>query len=115
MGEESLTGDHFLSVLDGVAKEADSVFYSHSCDIQMELMSKWKRVNGNVSQKYLFFQDITGIERNGKKIRYAGKRHGAQIGKNHAGFGLLVSRDTSLGSRNGGCREAIQDLRHPGP
>jgi len=96
VGDKPLTKDFFLSALDNVSKEVDSIFYSHSTTLQMELMKNWQRVVGGEPERYLFFQDITRIEWHGKKTHYAGKGHGACNGKYHVGFGLLVSRDNFM-------------------
>ena len=94
--DKPLTKDYFLSALDNVCKDVDSIIHSHSNAIQIGLTANWMKKVGKEPERYLFFQDITRIKWNGKGTYYASKGHGIQNGKYHIGFGLVVSRDNYM-------------------
>jgi len=94
--ENRLTKDYFLSALDNISNEVDSVLYSHSYSIQNNLTNGWRNTIGNEPERYLFFHDVTRIKWNGGKTYYAEKGHGKQSGRMHMGFGLVVSKDNYM-------------------
>lgn len=94
--KKRLTKDYFLSALDSISYDADSVLFSHSNTIQRNLTNGWKNIIGNDPERYLFFHDITRIKWNGGKNFYAEPGHGKQSGRMHIGFGLVVSKDNYM-------------------
>lgn len=94
--EKRLTKDYFLSALDSISYDADSVLFSHSNTIQRNLTNGWRNVLGDDPERYLFFHDITRIKWNGGKNFYAEPGHGKQSGRMHLGFGLVVSKDNFM-------------------
>jgi transposase len=94
--KKRLTKDYFLSALDSILHDVDSVFCSYSNSIQNNLTNGWRNVIGDDPQRYLFFQDITRIKWNGGKTYYAENGHGKQSGRSHIGFGLVVSKDNYM-------------------
>lgn len=96
IGQKRLTKDYFLSALDNVSADVDSVICSYSNSIQKNLTNAWKNVIGKEPERYLFFQDITRIKWNGGNTYYAENGHGKQSGRPHLGFGLVVSKDNYM-------------------
>lgn len=94
--KKRLTKDYFLSALDSISCDVDSVFCSYSNSIQKNLTNGWKNVVGDDSQRYLFFQDITRIKWNGGKTYYGEDGYGKQSGRSHIGVGLVVSKDNYM-------------------
>ena len=94
--KKRLTKDYFLSALDSISYDAESVLFSHSNTIQRNLTNGWKNIIGNDPERYLFFHDITRIKWNGGKNFYAEPGHGKQSGRMHIGFGLIVSKDNYM-------------------
>ena len=92
LDQKLLTKDHFLSALDTISFDVDSVLCSRSNSIQGNLRNEWKNVIGDDSERYLFFHDITRIKWNGGKNYYAENGYGKQNGRLHIGFGLVVSK-----------------------
>lgn len=90
--QKRLTKDYFLSALDSISYEEDSVLLSHSNTLQRNLTNGWRNVIGNDPERYLFFHDITRIKWNGGRRFYAEPGHGKQSGRMHIGFGLIVSK-----------------------
>ncbi len=91
--QEKLTKDYFLSALDGISDHGDDGSTSYSMSIQHSLSEKWKGIIGSDRPRYFFYQDITRIRWNGSENEFAERGYGAQTGRPHIGFGLLVSRD----------------------
>jgi len=96
LDKKRLTKDYFLSALDSISHDVDSVSCSYSNSIQSNLTDGWRNVIGDECQRYLFFQDITRIKWNGSKTYYAENGHGKQSGRSHIGFGLIVSKDNYM-------------------
>jgi len=96
IGQKRLTKDYFLSALDNISQDVDSVICSYSNSIQNNLTNAWRKVIGKEPERYLFFQDITRIKWNGKTNYYAENGHGKQSGRPHIGFGLVVSKDNYM-------------------
>ncbi len=96
IGQKRLTKDYFLSALDNISQDVDSVIYSCSNSIQNNLTNAWRKIIGKEPERYLFFQDITRIRWNGKTNYYAENGHGMQSGRPHIGFGLVVSKDNYM-------------------
>ena len=94
--QKRLTKDYFLSALDSISHEEDSVLFSHSNALQRNLTDSWRSVIGNDPERHLFFHDITRIKWNGGKRFYAEPGHGKQSGRLHIGFGLIVSKDNYM-------------------
>ena len=94
--KKRMTKDYFLSALDSISYDADSVFFSHANTIQRNLTNGWRDVLGDDPERYLFFHDITRIKWNGGKNFYAEPGHGKQSGRMHLGFGLVVSKDNFM-------------------
>ena len=94
--QKRLTKDYFLSALDTISQDVDSVICSYSNTIQSNLTNAWKKIIGKELERYLFFQDITRIRWNGKTNYYAENGHGKQSGRPHIGFGLVVSKDNYM-------------------
>ena len=90
---EKLTKDYFLSALDALSFRNNEEEESYSARIQHSLSSAWKDIIGSDHPRYFFYQDITRIRWNGHENEIAEKGYGAQTGRPHIGFGLLVSRD----------------------
>ena len=81
IGQKELSKDYFLSSLDNISQDVDSVVYSHSNSIQNNLTNAWMNVIGKDPEKFLFFQDITRIRWNGGTNYYADNGHGMQNGR----------------------------------
>lgn len=96
IGQKRLTKDYFLSALDNISTNIDSIKCSFSNSIQNNLTLNWRNIIGNEPERYLFFQDITRIKWNGNKNYYAENGHGMQSGRPHIGFGLIVSKDSYM-------------------
>ncbi len=96
LDQKMLTKDYFLSALDNISSDVDSVICSHSNSIQGNLRNGWKNVIGDDPERYLFFHDITRIKWNGGKNYYAENGYGKQSGRLHIGFGLVVSKDNHM-------------------
>jgi transposase len=93
---KQLTKDYFLSALDNISYDVDSILCSHSNTIQKNLRNSWKNIIGDDPKRYLFFHDITRIKWNGGKNFFAENGHGKQSGRLHIGFGLIVSKDNYM-------------------
>lgn len=93
---KKLTKDYFLSALDNISQDVDSVICSYSNSIQNNLTNGWRNVIGKEPERYLFFHDITRIKWNGGTNYYAENGHGMQSGRPHIGFGLVVSKDNYM-------------------
>lgn len=91
-----LTKDHFLSALDTISDRHGDVERSRAYNIQNELTRSWKRVIGDESERYFFFQDITRIQWNGSPSYWAQNGYGKQPGRSHLGFGLIVSNNNYM-------------------
>ncbi|EQB65826.1 MAG: Transposase [Thermoplasmatales archaeon E-plasma] len=90
---EKMTKDYFLSALDSISSRIDGEEESRSMSIQHGLSETWKGIIGHEHPRYFFYQDITRIRWNGQENEIAERGYGAQTGRPHIGFGLLVSRD----------------------
>jgi transposase len=89
---EKLTKDYFLSALDKISNENGTLNSSFSFSIQNNIASKWRKIIGNEPEKFFFYQDITRIRWNGDQTYWAENGYGAQTGRPHLGFGLVVSK-----------------------
>ncbi|MHB8372434.1 MAG: hypothetical protein ACYDBI_06960, partial [Thermoplasmataceae archaeon] len=88
---EKMTKDYFLSALDSISSRIDGEEESHAMSIQHGLSETWKGIIGHEHPRYFFYQDITRIRWNGQENEIAERGYGAQTGRPHIGFGLLVS------------------------
>jgi len=52
--------------------------------------------NRQRAREILFYQDITRIRWNGNQSILAENGYGAQIGRPHIGFGLVISKDSYM-------------------
>jgi transposase len=91
-----LNKDYFLSALDKVSDQNENMKNSYSYTIQNNITNSWKRIIGNEPERYFFYQDITRIRWNGEKSILAENGYGAQIGRPHIGFGLVISKDSYM-------------------
>jgi transposase len=91
-----LTKDYFLSTLDKISNENETVKTSYSFIIQNNIANTWKKIIGYEPERYIFYQDITRIKWNGKQSQWAENGYGAQTGRPHIGFGLVVSKDNYM-------------------
>lgn len=91
-----LTKDHFLSALDTISDKHGDVECSRAYSIQNELVRSWKKVIGDESERYFFFQDITRIHWNGSPSYWAQRGYGEQPGRLYLGFGLIVSDNSYM-------------------
>ena len=89
---EKLTKDYFLSALDKISNENGTLNSSFSFSIQNNITCKWRKLIGNEPEKFFFYQDITRIRWNGDQTCWAEKGYGAQTGRPHLGFGLVISK-----------------------
>jgi len=96
LGGGTMTKDYFLSALDNISRDVDSVVCSYSNSIQRNLRSGWSGVLGDEPERYFFYHDITRIKWNGGTNYYANNGHGIQSGRPHLGFGLVVSKDNYM-------------------
>jgi transposase len=96
LSQKRLTKDYFLSALDNISQDIDSVIYSYSNSIQNNLTNTWRKIIGTEPKRYLFFQDITRIRWNGNTNYFAENGHGIQNGRPHIGFNLIVSKDNYM-------------------
>mgnify|MGYP001559439659 FL=1 len=92
----TLTKDYFLSALDNISQDVDTVRCSYSNSIQRNLRNGWSGVIGDEPERFFFYQDITRIKWNGSTNYYANSGHGTPRGRPHLGFGLLVSKDNYM-------------------
>jgi transposase len=93
---KKLNKDYFLSALDKVSDQNENMKNSYSYTIQNNITNSWKRIIGNEPKRYFFYQDITRIRWNGEKSILAENGYGAQIGRPHIGFGLVISKDSYM-------------------
>jgi hypothetical protein len=93
---EKMTKDYFLSALDEICEDNGSVKTSCSYGIQHGLVKSWRRIVGNEPARFFFYQDITRIRWNGDVSFWAENGYGAQAGRPHIGYGLVVSRDNHM-------------------
>ena len=91
-----LTKDYFLSSLDIICHENSTLKTSYSYSIQNNIANAWRRIIGNEPERFFFFQDITRIRWNGDQSFWAENGYGAQTGRPHLGFGLVVSKDNYM-------------------
>jgi len=91
-----LTKDYFLSALDNISAQNENMKSSYSYPIQNNITNAWKKIVGSEPARYFFYQDITRIRWNGSQTILAEKGYGAQIGRPHIGFGLVVSKDNYM-------------------
>ncbi len=94
--KKKLTKDYFLSALDNISHDVDSVLCSYSNSIQHNLRNGWSSLLDHELERYFFFHDITRIKWNGSTTFYANNGHGKQSGRPHLGFGLVVSKDNYM-------------------
>jgi len=93
---EKLTKDYFLSALDEISRDKGTTKASYSLSIQNNITQTWRKIIGNEPEKFFFYQDITRIRWNGNQSQWAENGFGAQTGRPHIGFGLIVSRDSLM-------------------
>jgi transposase len=93
---ELLTKDYFLSSLDKICHENSNLKTSYSYIIQNNITNAWRKIIGNEPERFFFFQDITRIRWNGDQSYWAENGYGAQTGRPHLGFGLVVSKDNYM-------------------
>jgi transposase len=79
-----------------VSDQNENMKNSYSYTIQNNITNSWKRIIGNEPERYFFYQDITRIRWNGEKSILAENGYGAQIGRPHIGFGLVISKDSYM-------------------
>jgi transposase len=91
-----LNKDYFLSALDKISTRNENMKSSYSYIIQNNITNTWKKIIGSEPEKYFFYQDITRIRWNGSQSILAENGYGAQIGRPHIGFGLVVSKDSYM-------------------
>jgi len=91
-----LTKDHFLNALDKISNTNESPFQSYSYHIQNNLANGWREIIGKEPERFFFYQDITRIRWNGNQTYWAENGYGAQTGRPHLGFGLIVSKDNYM-------------------
>lgn len=91
-----LTRDYFLSALDKISHDNGTLKATSSFIIQNNITNTWRRIIGNEPEKYFFYQDITRIKWNGKQSEWAENGYGAQTGRPHIGFGLVVSKENYM-------------------
>lgn len=93
---EKLTKDYFLSALDEISKVNGNLKTSYSFGIQNNITKTWRKIIGNEPEQFFFYQDITRIRWNGNQSQWAENGYGAQTGRPHIGFGLIVSKDSLM-------------------
>jgi transposase len=91
-----LNKDYFLSALDNVSAQNENLNSSYSYIIQNNITNAWRKIIGNEPERYFFYQDITRIRWNGNQSILAENGYGAQIGRPHIGFGLVISKDSYM-------------------
>ena len=91
-----LNKDYFLSALDTVSDQKGNMKSSYSYIIQNNITNSWRKIISNEPERYFFYQDITRIRWNGEKSILAENGYGAQIGRPHIGFGLVLSKDSYM-------------------
>ncbi|MCG2736675.1 MAG: hypothetical protein L6282_09820 [Candidatus Methanoperedenaceae archaeon] len=91
-----LNKDYFLSALDNISAQNENMKSSYSYIIQNNITNAWRKIIGNEPERYFFYQDITRIRWNGNQSILAENGYGAQIGRPHIGFGLVVSKDSYM-------------------
>jgi transposase len=91
-----LTKDYFLSSLDKISHENPNLNTSYSYSIQNNITHAWRKIIGNEPERFFFFQDITRIRWNGDQSYWAENGYGAQTGRPHLGFGLVISKDNYM-------------------
>jgi len=91
-----LNKDYFLSALDKISAQNENLKSSYSYIIQNNITNAWRKIIGNEPERYFFYQDITRIRWNGNQSILAENGYGAQIGRPHVGFGLVVSKDSYM-------------------
>jgi hypothetical protein len=69
---------------------------SYSYSIQNNITNAWRKIIVNEPERYFFFQDITRIRWNGDQSYWAENGYGAQTGRPHLGFGLVISKDNYM-------------------
>ena len=93
---EKLTKDYFLSALDEISRDNGTIKASYSFSIQKNITKIWRKIIGNEPEQFFFYHDITRIRWNGNQSQWAEKGYGAQTGRPHIGFGLIVSKDSLM-------------------
>lgn len=93
---DKLTKDYFLSALDEISRDNGTIKTSYSLSIQNNITKTWRKIIGNEPEKFFFYQDITRIRWNGNQSQWAENGYGAQTGRPHVGFGLIVSKDSLM-------------------
>jgi len=91
-----LNKDYFLSALDKISAQNENMKSSYSYIIQNNITNVWRKIIGSEPERYFFYQDITRIRWNGNKSIWAENGYGAQIGRPHIGFGLVISKDSYM-------------------
>ena len=91
-----LNKDYFLSALDKISADNENMKSSYSYIIQNNITNAWRKIIGSEPERYFFYQDITRIRWNGNQSILAENGYGAQIGRPHVGFGLVVSKDSYM-------------------
>lgn len=93
---DKLTKDYFLSALDKISNENETIKTSYLFIIQNNIAETWKKIIGYEPERFIFYQDITRIKLNGKQSQWEENGYGAQTGRPHIGFGLIVSKDNYM-------------------
>lgn len=93
---EKLTRDYFLSALDEISRDNGNIKASYSFSIQNNITKTWRKIIGNEPEQFFFYHDITRIRWNGNQSQWAENGYGAQTGRPHIGFGLIVSKDSLM-------------------
>jgi len=88
--------DYLLSSLDRVSFEDKNDWYSSSLDIQKKCVDNYQSVMGPRDSRLFFFNDVTRIRYNGKQNYWAENGYGAQTGRPHIGYGLIISRNNLM-------------------
>ncbi|MDO8728012.1 MAG: hypothetical protein Q7J35_18320 [Candidatus Methanoperedens sp.] len=91
-----LNKDYFTSALDKISAQNENMKSSYSYTIQNNITNTWRKIIGNEPERYFFYQDITRIRWNGNQSILAENGYGAQIGRPHIGFGLVLSKDSYM-------------------
>jgi hypothetical protein len=93
---KKLTKDYFLSALDKISNDNGTIRASYSFSIQNNITKTWRKIIGNEPERFFFYQDVTRIRWNGNQSLWAENGYGAQTGRPHIGFGLVVSKDNYM-------------------
>ncbi len=94
--QNKLNKDYFLSALDRISTPYEKMKTSYSYIIQNNITNTWKKIINDEPERYFFYQDITRIRWNGNQSMWAENGYGAQTGRPHIGFGLIVSKDSYM-------------------